>query len=258
MKRDNDARYEQAREEVNQNLKDMEARLTRLIDNRVSAIGKQLQETTERILISAEAAKAQSLQAISEANQATEISQQMVRQASQVTSSTENLVQWAELRGQEFQSAVENCKASIEQRTVAQQEFCERMVLEMRTTLDRDLERARAAVVESAVDAKESAQFAKQSLLNMQDIPRIMKNQLDVHKKEIEKTVAEVKEARQQSETAVAEAREAEKQAKRATTSGATAFEKVNSIHDKVEKALERIEKLTKTLSKSNRYVSTA
>ncbi len=244
MKKDNEIHYENAKMKLKEKLKDIETRLEQLIEQRMNDVEQHMQQKTQKILTAVETAQAQSLQAIAEANQATQISQQMLKQATQAAASAQNLVQWAEKQHQEFQSGIKSCEATVKETAAAQKEFCERAVLEMRTKIERVCEHATEAAQESAANAKESVQIAQQAVLNTQDIQRMTKNQLEVQKKETEKTIAEAKDARQQSERAVAEAREAEKQAKRAADAGTAALNKVNTIYEKVEKTLERVEEL--------------
>lgn len=239
MKKDNEIRYEKARQNLKEKMKDMETHLEQLIETRMNDIKEHMQEKTQRILAMVETAQAQSLKAVTEANQATQVSQQMLIQATQAAASAQSLLKLVEQQQQEFQSKAKSCEATVKETATVQKEFCERAILEMRTKLERVCERAKEA-------AHESAANTQQAVSNTQDIQRMTKNQLEVQKKETEKTIAEAKDARQQSERAVAEAREAEKQAKRAADAGTAALNKVNNIHEKVEKALERIEHLTK------------
>jgi hypothetical protein len=249
---DNETRYEQARKRLNEKLKDTGKRLEQLIEKRINDIEKYMQEKTEQILTVVEAAQAQAIQAIAETNQSTQISQQMLNQSTQTAASVQNLVQWAEQQRQEFQEGIQSCDATVKETATAQKESCERMILEMRMKIERDFERIREAAHESATNAKESAQIARQSVLNTLEVQRTTKNQLELHKKETKNTIVEAKNARQQTERAVAEAREAEEQAKRAADASTAALEKVNSIHEKVEKALEQIEKLTKNKTQNH------
>ena len=246
MKKDNEVRYDQAWKKLNEQLKDMETGLKQLIEKRMNEIEKHMAEKTKEILKIAETGQHQSLQAIAQANQATEMSQQAMQQAKQAASSAQNLVQVGEQQHQEFQSGVKTYEAIVKQTAATQKEFYERSISEMRTKIELDFERAREAVQESAADAKASARAARESISNTQDVQKMTKNQLEIQKKEAEKTIADAKEARQQSERAFAEAREAEKQAKRAADASTAALDRVASMHEKVEKALERIEKLTK------------
>jgi phage-related protein len=246
MKNDNETLYEEARRKLREKLTTMEQRLEQLIETRMNNIEQYIQQKIEQIVTIVETAQAQSLQAIAETNQATQISQEMLKQATQAAASAQNLVQWTEQQRQEFHLGIKKCETTVKETSAAQMELCERTILEIRTNTEHICERARGAVHESAANVKESAQAVQQSVLNMQDIQRMTKNQLEIQRKEIEKATAETRNARQQTERAIAEAREAERQAKRGADAGTVALNKVNSIHEKVERALARLEQLIK------------
>ncbi|CAF2506662.1 unnamed protein product [Rotaria sp. Silwood2] len=243
MKTDNEKRYDEAWNKLNEQFRDTEKRLEQLIAKLMNNIEKQIQEKTQEILKIAESAKTQSIQAVAQANQAIETSQRSVQKATEAAASTQKIVQWAEQRSLEFQSTLKTCETTFKQEAAAQKEFCEQTISDMRAKIELDFERARKAVNESAANAEESTQIGRELIATTRDVQQMAKNQLEVQKKETIKTIAEAKEVRQQSERAAAEAREAEKQAKRAADAGTAALDKMNSMYERVQKALERIEK---------------
>ncbi len=70
-----------------------------------------------------------------------------------------------------------------------------------------------------------------------------MRTQQESHKAEIKKMITEAKEIQQQSGRTTLEAKEAQKQATRAADVSSTTMEKVKTMHVKVEKALQQIQK---------------
>ena len=231
MKKDNEVRYDLAWRKVSGQLKDMETSFKQLIEKRMNDIEKHMQEKIQEVLKIAETAQSQSSQAVTQANQATDNSQQATQQAKKSAVSAQNLVQLGEQQHQQFQLGVKTSETIMKQTVASQQEFYERTFSEMRKKLELDVERAREAAQKSAADAKVSAQASRDSMSNTEDIQRMTKNQLEIQKKETEKTIAVAKEARQHSERAVTDAREAEKQAKRAADAATTALAKVNGMH---------------------------
>ncbi|CAF1023290.1 unnamed protein product [Rotaria sp. Silwood1] len=217
MKRDNETHYFQVWNKLNEQYKDTEKRLEQFIEKLMTKIEKEIQVKTQEMLRIAESAKTQSIQAVAQANQATEASLKSAQQAAEAAVSVQKVVQWAEQRSQEFESALKK--------------------------IERDFQSAQEAVNESAANAKESVRIARELISTTKDVQNLTKNQLEIQKKEAQKTMAEAKEARQQSERAAADAREAEKQAKRATDASIAALNEVNSIYERVRRALEKIEK---------------
>ncbi|CAF3304853.1 unnamed protein product [Rotaria socialis] len=234
MKKDNEMHYDQGWKKLNEKLKDIEKHLSQQIEKRVNDIEQEMREKTKEIITIAETANAQSFQATRHATQATQISEKLAQDAAQAAVSVQNLVESTEQRRQELQLTANQCETTVKQTVATQKEFYERMILEMRTKLERDVERAKEAARESAATAKESARAAQESASYAQEVQKITKNQLEVQRRETEKILADVKEMRQQNERAVHDAREAEKQAKRAADVGTTALEKVEKLTRKV------------------------
>lgn len=243
MKKDNEKHYNEISAKLNEQFKDTQKRLEQLITNFMNDIAKQTQEKTKEILKIAESANAQSMQAISQANQAVETSRTSLQQAKEAANSAQKVVQWEEQRSHEFKLAIKTMETRSKEEATAQNEFYKQTILDMRTKVERDFERAQASVDKSSVMAKESSQIAQEAKSSIQEIQQTTKSQLENQKKETQKTIIEAKEARQQSERAALEAREAEKQAKRAADASTVALEKLNSLYERVRNALERIEK---------------
>ena len=246
MKMDNEIRYEKASDKLNEKLKEMQKSLERIIESRMNNIEHYMQEKTGQISAMAEAIEAQSLKAVAQANQATQISQELLEQATQAVNSVQYLVQWAQQQHNEFQIAIENCQTTVKQTATIQKESSERIVSEMRAKIEQDFERTRRAAHESATRSQESAQLAQETVSNTLALKRTMECQLELQKKETKRNIVEAQHARQQAERALAEVRAAEEQTRRAANSSVTALEKVNNIYGKVGRTLEQLERLMK------------
>ncbi|CAF0934026.1 unnamed protein product [Adineta ricciae] len=165
MTQDNEMRYENTQERLDNTVKDMEKRLEQLINTRMRRMEKRTQETAEEISKTVEIAKAQCLQAV-------ETSQQLLEQA---TISVRSLLQQSEQQNEKFQRDIALHKSEMKQNAATQRDLCEQMMSEMRTTIERDIKQAI---------------LARQSTLEMQDIQQLIRHQLELHAKEIENTKA--------------------------------------------------------------------
>jgi len=227
MQKDNEAHYERILKKFNDKFNDIEIRLNEQAKKRLNDVEQELREKTKEILITAESAKLQALQAIEEANHARQGGEKAVQEARKAAISAQNLAESTEQRRQEFQLTASNCEATV-QRTVASLiQMYEKTISDMRVKLEDDVAHAKEAV-------REASQNAKDAAANAREVQRTTKEQLDLQKRETEKTLAGIKETRAQCERAVVEAREAEKHAKRAANTA--------------EKTLEQVDKLTKKM----------
>ena len=247
--KEDELRQEQTREKIHEKLKEIQNHLEQLIESRLHKIEQYMQEKTRQILTIAETAQVQSLEAVAEVVQTVQFSQQLLQKVTQATTSAQNLLQRAEQQQEQFQLAIMNGEALVKETAQTEKELCERAALEMRTKCEYVCGRANEAVQESAANIRASAQAARQSAQSAQDVQKLMKNQLELQRKETDRIIAEAREARQQSGRAVVEGREAQKQAKRAADASVAAGDKMNSIHYRVEKALKQLEKVTKSLT---------
>lgn len=219
MQKDNQSLYEQNRKKLKEYIREMQDNLLQTIEQRFNAIQQQMQLQTQQMLSIAETSKAQSQQAIQEANQATQISQQMLNKATEATTSAQSLAQLADRQRQDFVSKMNTCEATVKETAAQQKQVIDRNMADLRTKFEQDSDRSKRS-------AQESAASAQQAQSSAQEIERMTRKQLDIQKKETDKTVAEAKEA--------------EKQARRAADAAAAAVSKVNDMHDKVERALQR------------------
>ncbi len=234
MKKDNQLLYEQNRKESKSSIKEMHNHLQGVIEQRMSEIREEMQQQIQQMWSIVETARVQSQQAIEKANQATQMSQQMLDKTTEAAASAQSLVQLAERQRQGFLSTISACETAVKATAAEQRQLLERTIGDIRSKAEQDSERAQRTV-------QESADRAQQSFLSVQDIQKMTKKQLDIQRKETEKTIADAREARQLSDRAVAEAREAERQAKKAADAGTTALSKLDKIQEKVERALQRI-----------------
>lgn len=239
MKIDNEIRYEKAADQLSEKVKEMQKSLEQMVDTRMNNIEHYMQEKSRLISAMAEAAEVQSLKAVAQANQATQINQVLLEQATQAANSVQYLVQWAQRQHEEFQIAIERCQTTTQQAALFQKESSERIISEMRVKIEQDCERARQA-------AHESAQLAQQTVSKTLDLKRILESQLELQTKETKRNIGEAQRARQQAERAIIEVRAAEEHTRRAANSSVAALEKVNNIHRKVERTLEQLERLSK------------
>jgi hypothetical protein len=221
IKENNQTLYEQNRNKLKENIKQMEINLQQFIQTQINDIQQQMQHKTQQILTIAEIARDQAQQAAADAKQATQITQQMINKATEAAASAQSLFQLAEQQRQEFISKMNTYEAKVKETADQQKIILERNIKEMRIQIEQDSQQVRR-------DAQQSAVTADQSLSAIKEIQKMTKNQLD-------KSLGEVKEARQSSERAATEAR-------KAADVGTTALDKVNRIQEKVEKKLQRIE----------------
>ena len=226
MKKDNQSLYEQNRKELKAFIKEMNDNLQGVIEQRMNEIRQEMQQQIKQILSIAETAQVQSQAAIKEANQATQTSQQMLSKTSEAAASAQSLVQLAEQQRQGFASKINACETTVKETAGVQTQLLQKNMAEIRTKFEQDLEHARRAV-------QESTDRAKQTHASVQDIQKMTNKQLDLQRKETEKTTADARESRQLCDRAVAEAKEAEKQARKAAEAATNALAKV-------ERALQR------------------
>ncbi|UJR18190.1 hypothetical protein I4U23_005091 [Adineta vaga] len=252
MKKDNEIRYDQAMTRLNQQSDEIRRLLEKIVDERMNEIEQQLQEETKKIRAIAEEAKTQSGIALTQAREATETSHQAVENSAKAVKSAKNLTKWAEQRSEEFKLIMKNCEEKVRQTTLEQKQFSEKTISDIRSKAEQNMERSREAVSESARGTKESARVAKESQSTAQEIQKMLRTQQESHKAEIKKMITETKEIQQQNERTTLEAKEAQKQATRAADASSTTMEKVNTMHGKVEKALQKIQKYTKHLNSSS------
>lgn len=241
MKKEIDTYYNEISERVTRKIQDFERSLEQLMEKRMEDIKQELRENTKQISKMAEAANAQSLKAITQANQASEFSRKAVEQGAKAIARAEKIEQSNEKRKEELQSTAKNCEATVKQTAITQIEFCERAISKMRTKFEHDMEQAHMAVRESAEIAKQSARVAQQLVSEIKHTQKAAKSQVEAQNQDSQNPRAEVKGARQQYVDTWDSARKVEKEAKQSGNTSAPTNGKIHYSPEKVDKITARL-----------------
>lgn len=234
MQKENHAHFQRISNQLTDQLNEIEKYLNEQMKKYLSEIQQEMREKTKEIVIIAETAKLQSIQAIEQANQAHQNSQKAVQEANQTARSAQSLVESTEERRREFQLTASNCVTEVTQTVASLRQIFEKNTVDMCTKVENDVTRAKKEVHEASNDAKEAA-------ANARDVHKSTREQLELQKKETDKTLAAIKDTRQQCDRAAAAARQAENHAEQAANTAATAMKKVDAAVERVDKLIRKV-----------------
>ena len=206
LKRENDRRYNDALKKIHEQLKQIEKNLENQIMERMNTIDKQLKTECDQMRTIVKAVKEDSRQALKQAKEAVNASEQSAQHAGQAREDAKRLVESTEQRRQEFQAVMDQCEAKVKQTITEQKEFCEQTINAVRTKIQGDFERTKVSAEQAATNAKESAKLTNET-------QKDTRRQLDLQKEETNTTIAQAKETTKQNVRSATEAKEASKQA---------------------------------------------
>jgi hypothetical protein len=248
LKKDNEERYNHTLKKINEQLKEMQVHLENQIMQRMNTIEKQLKLECDEMRKIVVVAKADSDQALIQATEAAQASQQSAQHSEQASEQAKQLVESTEQRRQEFQTVTERCETKVKQTIAEQKEFCEQAISAVRTKFQQDFERTKQSAEQAAANGKESEQAAKESAKSAQETQKDTRRQLDLQKDETKAVISEARDITKQNERSTNEAKDASKEARQGADATMSAIKKAEKMYEKMEKALERLEKLSNKL----------